>query len=138
MKMVSNKISKPFIAFIFISAILYRCDTENDNKIYHDITGAYTCEETSPYTGLHKYIIEIDRVKDKNHLLIITNFNNQGDSEFIYATFAGDSLSIDSQIITGLFINGSGNVNPEFNRIELNYTVNDGNEVKPFTAVYSR
>lgn len=136
--MVKNYISKPFITFIFISIFLYRCDTGNDNKVYQDITGAYTCEETSPYTGLHKYIIEIDRVKNKDNLIIISNFHNQGDSEFIYATLAGDSLSLNNQIINGLFINGSGEVNPEFNRIELNYTVNDGNEVRPFTAVYSR
>lgn len=120
--------------FLFFNS----CEVNPGVNVYSNLSGAYSCQESSPYSGYRKYIIEIDKVNSQDDLYIISNFHNQGTGEFIYANYRNDSICIENQNITGLFISGKGKVNESFNNIQFNYVTNDGNIELKFFALYSR
>ena len=130
--------NNPFLNVLISIIILSSCETFRDGDVYSSLCGAYTCEETSAYEGYKKYIVEIDKVSSQDQLFIISNFHNQGLSEFIYASMIGDSLFIEDQLINGLFINGKGSVNADYNEIKLNYKTDDGNLEINYFARYTR
>ena len=70
------------------------CDSTTEPVTPTDITGIYTCQEASPYSGLRKYIVEVDQVNEMENLYIISNFHNKGVNEFLYAELDGDTLRI--------------------------------------------
>lgn len=135
-----KKNNVPFIIWVIIVFGLstYNCENQTGDKVYTGLTGAYSCQENSVYSGYKKYIIEIDKVKSQEDLFIISNFHNQGNIEFLYATYKNDSIFIENQVISGLFINGKGSVNQNFNNIEIFYHTDDGNTEMEYFAVYSR
>ena len=101
----------PFL-FLFIS-----CEPEKTDKIYTSLEGIYSCEENSAYYGQKKYIIEIDEVSSQDNVFIISNFHDQGYAEFIYANLRNDSIFIQNQVISNLFVNGKGLINNQLNEI---------------------
>ncbi len=128
-----------FICFAIILLLsLSSCETNTESKIYPDLVGAYSCQENSTYSGYKKFLVEIDKVKSQDNLYIISNFNNQSSVEFLYATLNNDSLIIENQVISGVFINGKGIVNKDFNNIEWFYITDDGNIELEFFAIFSR
>lgn len=136
MKKMNNYIF--VFVWLIITITFSSCETFKNGNLYSSLTGAYTCEETSAYDGYKKYLAEIDEVSSQDQLFIISNFHNQGQSEFIYVTMIGDSLFIENQLINGLFINGKGSVNKDFNKITLKYKTDDGNIEINYIARYSR
>ena len=74
----------------------------------------------------------------QDNVYIISNFHDQGYADFIYANLLNDSIIIENQVISNLFINGKGIVNNPLNEIKLIYTVDDGNQEIEYFAVYKR
>lgn len=120
---------------VFIS--LTACDTNQDRN-FTSIEGFYTCEEGSAYSGIRKYILEIDKVSSQDNTYIIANFHNQGDNEFVYAQYQNDTLYIQNQVISSLFVNGKGKVFDDFKRIELIYITDDGVLELKYSALLER
>ncbi|MCF8378830.1 MAG: hypothetical protein K9H49_04585 [Bacteroidales bacterium] len=133
---------RKYFSFIFSVIIICLfptgCELNKEGKIYPDLTGAYSCEENSPYSGYKKFLVEIDKVSSQENLYIISNFNNLGNLEFLYASLFNDTLRIENQVISSVFINGSGKVNQDLNNIEWFYTTDDGNIVLEFFARFTR
>ncbi len=138
MKMELMRNLRVSVIFLLLCFAGTSCDKGSEGGTFGDPEGAYACQENSAYMGYREYIVEIDKVKNRTGQYIISNFHNRGDSEFVYATLKNDSVFIDHQVISGLFVDGSGRINGEFNRIELNYTTDDGNLQLQYFAVYTR
>jgi len=114
------------------------CEPAETPATFTSVSGVYTCQETSPHSGVRRYVVEINRVSGSDNLYIITNFHNSGEIEFIYTEKAGDSLLIDNQVITGLVVNGSGSIAEDFRMIDLYYETDDALTVLDYYARYSR
>ncbi len=126
---------------LFLGVLLFAgssCEQDNNAVVYTKLAGIYSCEESSPYSGYKKYIVEIDKVSSQDNVYIISNFHNQGYAEFLYANLRNDSLYIENQVISGLFINGKGKVNEKLNEIEFHYTTDDGSLELDYYALFSR
>jgi hypothetical protein len=114
------------------------CENENQEVIYRGIAGIYSCQETSAHSGMRKYIVEIDRVREKEDLFIISNFHNAGENEFLYAEFDHDTLRIENQVISHLSVNGHGMVSEGFRIIDLRYKTDDGITILDYSATFTR
>lgn len=125
-----------FLLFLLFFSV--SCEQEKAEKTYTSLEGVFSCEENSTYGGYRKYIVEIDEVTAQDHVYIISNFHNQGHAEFIYANLRNDSIFIENQLISNLFISGKGIVNDPLNEIKLVYIVDDGNQEIEYFALYKR
>jgi len=118
--------------------VLFSCDGNGPSGPFESLEGLYSCQESSVHSGVKKYFVEIDQVKDANDLYILSNFHSQGENEFIYARLSGGSLQIENQVIRDLTVNGEGLVSDEFNEIQVYHTTDDGITQLDFTANLTR
>lgn len=137
MRMVRRSISY-VIGVQILFLLLISCNSTTEPVTHTDITGVYTCQESSPYSGIRKYIVEVDRVKEMENLYIISNFHNKGINEFLYAELDVDTLRIDNQAISDISIDGKGPVGEDYKIISLYYETDDGITVLDYYASYSR
>ncbi|MFZ5939726.1 MAG: hypothetical protein ACOYXB_04055 [Bacteroidota bacterium] len=114
------------------------CDPNKGPDTFSSPEGIYSCQENSVYSGYRKYLVELNRKQDNTSVYIISNFHNQGDNEFVYATIIGDSIYISDQLISNLLVSGKGKVDNDFKQITLQYQTSDGITDLDFYAVYSR
>ena len=124
-------------SLFLLSLTLLACGNNND-IVYSDIEGLYSCDENSPNLGYRKYIIEIQEVAAQENAYIMANFHNLGDNEFVYLEHIGDSVFINNQIIQQYFIDGKGFVNEDFTGISLTYTTNDGTQELEYYIMLTR
>ncbi len=118
--------------------MLIGCDNNTEPITPTDITGVYTCQESSPHAGIRKYFVEIDKVKNTGDLYIISNFHNKGENEFLFAELSQDTLRIINQAITEISVDGKGPVGTDFRSITLYYETDDGITVLDYYANYTR
>jgi hypothetical protein len=111
---------------------------QQSDMIYTAVRGIYRCEENSVHSGYKKYLVEIEEVNNNPGQYIISNFHNLGDSEFLYATVRQDSIFIERQINGVLYFNGKGIISKHFNRIDWNYTTDNGITELDYYATFSR
>jgi hypothetical protein len=146
MKMKSNqffksiketKISTWFL-FVGFTFLISACNEQEKGKVYQKPDGAWTAELSSAQSVYVKYLVEIDKVKTSSDVYIISNFNNLGISEFVYANLRGDSLFIENQSISGIFIDGKGKFNKEFNHLDITYKTDNGSMEIVYFGRFSR
>ncbi len=113
------------------------CDSSHEG-IATSLTGVYSCQESSTYSGIRKYLVEIDSVKNQEAQYIISNFHNLGTNEFLYSELQGDTLRIINQVLEDLRINGKGWISPDFRTIRFYYETDDALNIYDYYAVYSR
>lgn len=133
-----KKFSRVIVILFMTLTGMVSCDQDTDPVTYSDINGIYTCQESSPHSGIRKYIVEIDRVKDMNDLYIISNFHNKGINEFLFAELDGDTLRIVNQAILQISVEGKGPVGNDFRSISLYYETDDGITLLDYSASYTR
>lgn len=122
----------------FAASLTWACDRSKESVTPTDITGIYNCQESSPHSGMHSYLVEIDKVSETETTYIISNFHNKGENEFLFVEFIQDSLWIFNQAISELSVNGKGPVSADFRSIFLYYETDDGITVLDYYANYSR
>jgi len=123
---------------LILPICLSSCKDPTVDAVYSSPTGIYSCQENSAYSGYRKYLVELDSVQTGSAQFIISNFHNQGDSEFLYATVIGDSIFITRQAISNLTVNGKGRIASDFKTINIQYETSDGLLDLDYYAVYSR
>lgn len=129
---------KPPLLWLFILALTAGCETDPGTGSPSGLTGVYSCQESSPHSGIRNYLVEIDRVKDSDDLHIISNFHNQGENEFVYASLDGDTLRIVNQVLSGWSIYGKGPVASDLRTIYLYYETDDGITILDYYCTYTR
>jgi len=118
--------------------LLTACNTDPLPGELDNLTGVFSCQESSTYTGVRKYLVEFDQVANSPGQYIISNFHNQGNNEFIYADYQNDTLWIINQLLGDLRISGKGPVDPDFRTVRLYYESDDGLNIYDFHALYER
>ncbi len=113
------------------------CDSSQEG-VASSVTGVYSCQESSAHSGIRKYLVEIDSVKNQESQYIISNFHNQGANEFIFSELQGDTLRILNQVLGEFRVSGKGWVSPDFRTIQFYYETDDALNIYDFYAVYSR
>jgi len=126
------------LSSVLVFLAIISCDRKKNDVILTDITGVYTCQESSPYSGIRNYFIEIDKIEDEEGRYIISNFHSLGDNEFIFADFRHDTLRISGQVVAGFRVNGSGPVANDFRLISLYYEMDDGLSILDYYVTYRR
>lgn len=106
------------------------------------LEGEWLCEEQSEFyksTSIAYYNVYISLDADADDRIIIDNFYQLGDVG-VRAIVTGFDIYITSQILEGGFtVSGSGKISDRGERIDWNYTVDDGSHVPDHvTAIYTR
>lgn len=130
--------SKLLAGLLFCLALLTACNKDPLPGELTNLAGVYSCQESSTYTGIRKYLVEFDQVNDSPGQYIISNFHNGGDNEFIFADYQNDTLWIINQLIGDMRINGKGPVAQDFRRVQLYYESDDGLNITGFHVLYER
>ena len=126
-----------FLYFALCCVVLVSC-TNNEPKVYTTIIGSWHCAESSPY-GSRNYLVDIDRNRTDTTQYLLSNFYNQGDTEFIFSHMSGKTLTITQQQIFSFTVkSGTGLVSTDFKRIELDYNIYDGSTEIKVHAIYTR
>lgn len=129
---------KKITVLLIIIHIILLSSCERQEHTYTSLNGSWRCDESHPVLGFRSYLTEIDHVVNKDSIYIISNFYNAGYNEFIFALLSEDELIINKQVITTLFVNGSGTYSNDYKNIYWEYEVDDGVQIINVTAKYSR
>ncbi len=135
---MGKRFNKSGLVAGILCLMMVACDRNTDSITPSSIAGVYTCQESSPHSGIRKYFVEIDKVKDTDDLYIISNFHNKGENEFLFAELNQDTLWIINQAITEISVEGKGPVESDFRSIYLYYETDDGITVLDYYANYTR
>jgi|GEM_PF-1005916 len=104
------------------------------------LEGEWTCDEQSEFykSTAEVYAVTISADADNSSGVIIDNF--YGLNVSVDANISGMSLIIPNQTVEGGFtVSGSGTISSNFEKIDLNYTVDDGSDViDHVTAEYTK
>ena len=98
-------------------------------------------EESSPLKSEQgAYWVEIEKHPDKRNMVLIYFFHGLGDDVYAEASLSGSTLTLGSQVLQGGWtIQGSGEIQKNWNEINWTYTADDGSSViDRVTAVYTR
>ena len=98
-------------------------------------------DESSPLkSGQIAYWVEIEKDPDKQTMIRIYSFNYLGDDIYALASLSGTSLTLPQQELPGGWtVQGSGEIQKNWNEILWTYTVDDGSGMlEQVTAVYTR
>ena len=137
--MIRGKRSINLLSYLILAvACGTSCEQGNDDVVLTDLTGIFSCQESSPHSGIRKYLVEIDKVAHSENRYIISNFHNMGENEFIYADYQRDTLWILNQAISELSVDGAGPVERDYRSIYLYYTTDDGITVYDYYVNYTR
>ena len=130
----SHKIT--FILFVFS---LIACEKENEKDLRDDFIGSWLVNENSSLLGQRNYEVLIFKDSINNSGINIYNFYKIGleDSVFsIISVTESTALTIPQQISKNNIIEGSGQIKKD--EIDMNYFINDGNQIDTVSANYTR
>lgn len=130
---------KQLIIVITSSLLIISCAPEDSatptpTDVRDKIIGTYSCEETENSSNITSFDIYIRKNSATTDGIIISNFYNIGSQYDVNATLSGSSVSINSQVVNGFRISGSGNFNGT-NKINFSYTVQAGGNSSSCTAL---
>lgn len=114
------------VIFLLTIAILIftTCDKNNDD--YSSIVGEWLVEDTGDLTNYRRYEVGIQRSPVDTSWYIITNFYQTGINNELTITVQGLDIIISTQQLGNYIIEGSGTIEPDYKKINLQYEVNGG------------
>ena len=118
------KINKLLLALLFIVPLLSAClDDISDLDDPRDaIAKLWRVTESA-----QSYDVTISKDANESTRVLFTNFHNLGTSNKLYATLAGNTLTIPQQTLDGTYaISGSGTIANDLKSITFNYSVKEG------------
>jgi hypothetical protein len=141
---------KTFKQFFFVKAtstlvtgiailllILSGCESLNDEP--ETLEGTWNCTENSSIYGYQTYEVKISYLKADSSQIGINNFYNLGSGNRTVANVDIWNLTINSQVIDGFRISGSGTISGDLKRISMTYQVDDGSgTIDHVTATYEK
>jgi hypothetical protein len=133
-----KSINKVFKCLI-VCSVLFLASCEPDEETGPDreaFLGTWVCTETSQVFGTTSFQVNIVESSANESQVYIRNFYNLGTTEQAYATISGKSINIPQQVVSNNTISGSGTLSG--NRINLSYSVNDGQTVDNVSAVLTK
>ena len=131
---VVNKI----LVFTFLVFVV-SCEELTDTLTPRDnIVDTWKCSETDSGNGTDSFLVEIEADALSASGIKIYNFNHLGANFAVKATVSGSSISIPNQEVDGFTISGNGSIAAGNERINLNYSVDDGGGRESYSAVLTK
>ena len=135
-KLYTAPIIGKYVRLFGISMFLIICtlscvDEPLTTDVIDNITGTWAVSETSSSNDVQNYQITISKFTDNT--VKISNFNLLGIT--VEVDVSGLALNIPTQTVDGFIISGDGTVYSNYNRIDLNYSVNDQGGTEDYNAV---
>ena len=105
MKRIRNSIA---ILIIGTTVFLASCAKEEESDARDKFVGSWTCNETSQQQGNSTYTMSVSKDVTSSNNIIAKNFYNLGNSTNTIMVIDGNNINIQSQVVSGYTINGSG------------------------------
>ena len=143
MKKYAPYFLKTAIVAVIVAVTLVACETTDPDGPLDprdNFIGSWFCTETPTNPAGPNVTFNVNITKDVNDdtqtIVKISNFSSL--NGLATATISGNTMSIATQSVDGNTIQGSGTYNAATDKINLNYTVNDGLQSTIYSAVYSK
>lgn len=127
------------IAVVAISFI--GCTTDENPGPTDDrdkYVGTWSCTELDASNVQSTFTVNISKKTSDSTRIYIGNIGNIGSAYKPEAVVSGNTFSIPSYNSQGYTVSGSGSYSSSSGKINMNYTVNDGNGSDAFTAVLTK
>tara|TARA_Y100000766_G_C18690614_1_gene499298 strand:+ start:124 stop:570 length:447 start_codon:yes stop_codon:yes gene_type:complete len=127
------------LKILCILFLLLGCEKEKNNDVRDDFVGNWLVNENSSLLGLRSYEVTIFKDSINNSGINIYNFYKLGIEDSVFSTISGiegTTLTIPSQTSKSNIIEGSGKIKKD--EIDINYFINDGNQIDTVSANYTR
>ena len=112
---------KKIFALLLISSLSFlSCRNENE---YHGITGVWSVEEYGDLTPYRRYNLSIRSHEAFDSVYIISNLYRSGSHNETLIKVDNLTIVITPQLVDNYYIRGSGQIQPDFKKIDLNYHV---------------
>lgn len=111
-------------------------DIPDDTDPRDNFTGTWTANETSSLFGTTNYTVTIVNDPSNSTQVIIRNFYHFGNETETFAIPTSTTITIPEQYTANHTVKGQGSLSK--NRIDWNYTVNDGADTDIVTAIYTK
>jgi hypothetical protein len=129
--LITKRFIKNTALFICCAGFLTSCEPEDTTPpigtTIENITGKWSCSETSQQFGSSTYEVEISQSASSSTQVRIKNFY-QLPGASVNVNVNGNSLTIPTQTVQSFVFSGSGTIVNQ-NRINLTYTADDGGGV---------
>ena len=127
------------IKILCILLLLLGCEKDENKDIRDDFVGNWLVNENSSLLGQRTY--EVSIFKDSTNIsgINIYNFYKIGIEDSVFSTISGvesTDLTIPNQTSKSNIIEGFGTLKKD--EIEINYFINDGNQIDTVNANYTR
>ncbi|MBK21818.1 MAG: hypothetical protein CMP63_05825 [Flavobacteriales bacterium] len=131
------KISLSVILFVFLFAII-SCEKEDSDFQVNNLSGNWLANENSSILGQRIYETTIVTDSLDISTIKIYNFYKIGKEEIVFAAISDTrkNITISEQTLKGNSIEGNGKILDD--EINLNYFINDGNQIDTVKANYTR
>ncbi len=127
------------LKILCILLLLLGCEKEKSNDIRNDLAGNWMVNENSSLLGFRSYEVTIFKDSISNSRINIYNFYKIGIKDSVFSTISGvegTTLTIPSQTSKSNIIEGSGKIKKD--EIDMNYLINDGNQIDTVSANYTK
>lgn len=112
---------KKIFALLLISSLSFlSCRNENE---YHGIIGVWSVEEYGDLTPYRRYNLSIRSHEAIDSVYIISNLYRSGSHNETLIKVDNLTIAITPQLVDNYYIRGSGQIQPDFKKIDLNYHV---------------
>ncbi|MFM7021554.1 MAG: hypothetical protein ACKOXB_01145 [Flavobacteriales bacterium] len=115
-------------------------DGNTDTDIRTDYVGSWKCVQTSKLIPTTEFTVTIVKDTANSSRIKLYNFTKLGSNSSVYAnisTVAANEIEIPTQSVQSNIIKGSG-TQVNANKLNIEYTVDDGNETDTLTAVFTK
>ncbi len=111
---------KIYMLFCTLILSFVSCTTDND---YQSISGVWLVEEYGSLTPYRRYNLSIRKYEAFDNVYSISNLYRSGDNNDTYIDVDSFTINIRNQTVGSYSIMGSGIIQPDFKKIDLQYNV---------------
>lgn len=134
---ITGKYVRVFLAVLSISFIVVSCEKQNDFEDPRDnITGTWKCQEIDKNNKTINFEATISKNNSDSTKIWVDNFSALEIK--VIVGLGGYLLTIPQQTVDGYKISGTGSVASSYNKINWNYSIDDGGGKENFTATFTR
>ena len=126
------------LILISIGGVIFACQDNNSEKTYTNIAGIWRCEEIDPQNNIRVFNIDIESVKDYDNAFIVSNFHNVGEEYYIRLSVSNNQMVIPKQSLGLVLVAGQGEIESDYQRMLLEYSIDEDGITYTFYATCNR
>ncbi|HPW67004.1 MAG TPA: hypothetical protein PLY32_05375 [Salinivirgaceae bacterium] len=112
---------KKIIVLLLISSLSF-LSCKNDNE-YYGICGVWSVEEYGDLTPYRRYNLSIRSHEAFDSVYVVSNLYRSGNHNETLIEVENLTITITPQVVDNYYIRGSGQIQPDFKKVNLNYHI---------------